>query len=72
MTSIEVFRALKIFYPEAYKKAEKSADDYLALTKKMRADAEKELKKKGNESVFPNSWMRELLFGGFSPTELGG
>ena len=34
-------------WKKAYKKAEKSADDYLALTKKMRADAEKELKKKG-------------------------
>ena len=34
---------------KAYAEAKKSADDYLALTKKIRADAEKELKKKGLE-----------------------
>tara|TARA_Y100000746_G_C15092284_1_gene280718 strand:- start:330 stop:461 length:132 start_codon:yes stop_codon:yes gene_type:complete len=30
-----------------YAEAKKSTDDYLALTKKMRADAEKENKKRG-------------------------
>jgi hypothetical protein len=34
---------------KAYAEAKKSTDDYLALTKKIRADAEKELKKKGLE-----------------------
>ena len=34
-------------WKKAYKKAEKSADDLVALSKKMRADSEKELKKKG-------------------------
>ena len=34
-------------WKKAYKKAEKSADDLVALSKKMRADSEKELKKRG-------------------------
>jgi hypothetical protein len=34
-------------WKRAYKKAEKSADDLVALSKKMRADSEKELKKRG-------------------------
>ena len=34
-------------WKKAYKDAEKAVDDYVSLTKKMRADSEKELKKKG-------------------------
>ena len=34
-------------WKKAYKDTEKTVDDYLALTKKMRADAEKENRKRG-------------------------
>jgi len=34
-------------WKKAYKDTEKTVDDYLALTKKMRADAERENKKRG-------------------------